>query len=188
VAAATTASTQPATATSGAADAKPADAKPADSGTASADAKKDEPKKDDKKAGTTGPGPVAAATQPDKKADAKKDEPKKDEPKKDEPKKDDKKADAPAAGGKDFDRAAAMGALGAAAGGARSCKTADGPTGSGKVKVTFAPSGNVTSVNLESGPFAGTPMVGCILGAFRGAKVPPFDGSPVSVSKSFSIN
>jgi hypothetical protein len=81
-----------------------------------------------------------------------------------------------------------MSALGAAAGAARGCKKDDTPTGSGKVKVTFAPSGNVTSATLESGPWAGTPAVGCIVGAFRGAHVPAFDGAPVSVSKTISIN
>jgi hypothetical protein len=56
------------------------------------------------------------------------------------------------------------------------------------VKVTFAPSGNVTSAQVEGPPFAGTPVGGCIASAFRGAKVPPFSGAPVTVSKSFSIN
>src|SRR5512132_4156586 len=97
---------------------------------------------------------------------------------------------APAAGGggKEFDRAAAMSALGGAAGAAKGCKKPDGPTGSGKVRVTFAPSGNVTSATVEGPPFAGTPVGGCIASAFRGAHVPAFEGSPVAVSKSFSIN
>ena len=91
-------------------------------------------------------------------------------------------------GGKEFDRAAAMSALGGAAGAAKGCKKPDGPTGGGKVRVTFAPSGNVTSATVEGPPFAGTPVGGCIASAFRGAHVPPFEGSPVAVSKSFSIN
>ncbi len=94
----------------------------------------------------------------------------------------------PAAGGKEFDRAAAMSALGGAAGAAKGCKKPDGPTGGGKVRVTFAPSGNVTSATVEGPPFAGTPVGGCVASAFRGARVPPFEGSPVAVSKSFSIN
>jgi predicted Zn finger-like uncharacterized protein len=95
---------------------------------------------------------------------------------------------APAAGGKEFDRAAALSALNKAAGAAKGCKKDDGPTGSGKVRVTFAPSGNVTSATVEGPPFAGTPVGGCVASAFRGAHVPPFDGSPVAVPKSFSIN
>lgn len=94
----------------------------------------------------------------------------------------------PAAEGAEFNRAAAMSALSAAAGAAKGCKKPDGPTGSGKVKVTFAPSGNVTSAQVEGPPFAGTPVGGCVASAFRGARVPPFSGAPVSVSKSFSIN
>jgi predicted Zn finger-like uncharacterized protein len=91
-------------------------------------------------------------------------------------------------GGKDFDRAAASAALSRASGAARGCKKPDGPTGSGKVRVTFAPSGNVTSATVEGPPFAGTPVGGCIASAFRGARVPPFEGAPVSVSKTVNIN
>lgn len=81
-----------------------------------------------------------------------------------------------------------MSALSGAAGGARGCKQPDGPTGSGKVRVTFSPAGNVSSATVEGPPFAGTPVGGCVAAAFRSAHVPPFDGAPVSVSKSFSIN
>jgi predicted Zn finger-like uncharacterized protein len=93
-----------------------------------------------------------------------------------------------AGGDKPFNRGAATSALGAAAGSARGCKKPDGPTGSGKVRVTFAPSGNVTSAQVMGPPFAGTPVGGCVAGIFRGARVPPFSGDPISVTKSFSIN
>ncbi len=89
---------------------------------------------------------------------------------------------------RDFNKGAATTALAAAAGAARGCKTADGPTGSASVRVVFAPSGNVTSANVQGPPFAGTPVGGCIAAAFRGAHVPPFDGSPVAVSKTVNIN
>jgi hypothetical protein len=91
-------------------------------------------------------------------------------------------------GGKAFDRAAAAAALSAAADAARACKEAGGPTGSGEVKVTFAPSGEVTSTTVEGPPFAGTPVGGCVVSHFTGARVPPFDGSPVSITKSFDID
>lgn len=91
------------------------------------------------------------------------------------------------AGGKAFDHAAAEAALSAAADEARACKQDGGPTGKGKVEVTFAPSGDVTSATVEGPPFAGTPVGGCVASAFRGARVPPFDGSPVSVTKSFDL-
>jgi hypothetical protein len=55
------------------------------------------------------------------------------------------------------------------------------------VQVTFAPSGNVTSALIVSGPFGGTPVGSCVARTFRAAKVPAFDGSPMTVSKSFTI-
>lgn len=97
-------------------------------------------------------------------------------------------AAAPAAGGAEFNRGAASSALGGAAGAAKSCKKPDGPTGTGRVRVTFAPSGRVTSAVVEGPPFSGTSVGGCIASAFRGAHIPPFDGAPVAVSKSFTIN
>ncbi len=91
-------------------------------------------------------------------------------------------------GGRDFNKGAATAALAAAAGAAKGCKQPGGPTGSASVRVVFAPSGNVTSANVQGPPFAGTPVGGCIASAFRGAHVPPFDGSPVAVSKTVNIN
>jgi hypothetical protein len=35
---------------------------------------------------------------------------------------------------------------------------------------------------------AGTPVGGCVASAFRGVRVPPFDGSPVSLTKSFDVD
>lgn len=89
-------------------------------------------------------------------------------------------------GGRDFNKGAATTALSAAASAAKGCKGA--VTGSASVRVVFAPSGNVTSANVNGPPFAGTPQGGCIANAFRGAHVPPFDGSPVAVSKTVNIN
>jgi hypothetical protein len=85
-----------------------------------------------------------------------------------------------------FDTAAAKTALGAAAANAGSCKTADGPTGSGKVSVTFMPSGRATNTQV-SGDLAGTAVGGCVARLFRSAKVPAFSGDPVTVSKSFTV-
>jgi predicted Zn finger-like uncharacterized protein len=128
-------------------------------------------------------------------------EPKPESTKKDEPKKDDKKddkkdeakdtpapaADTAAGGGAPFSRSAAVSALNAAAGAASGCKKPDGPTGRGRVSVTFAPSGKVSSAVVEGPPFAGTSVGGCVAAAFRRATVPPFTGSPVTVHKSFTI-
>lgn len=103
-------------------------------------------------------------------------------------------ADEPAAepaapeAGKAFDREAATAALSAAADSARACKADEGPTGRGKIQVTFAPSGSVTSAVVEGPPFAGTPVGGCVASAFTSARVPPFDGAPVDITKSFDID
>lgn len=86
-----------------------------------------------------------------------------------------------------FDTAAAKAALETASSSAASCKKDDGPTGRGKVQVTFSPNGRATSANVIEGPFGGTPVGGCIAKIFRGAKVPAFSGDPVTVAKSFTI-
>lgn len=93
---------------------------------------------------------------------------------------------APAAAAAPFDRGAAAAALGGV--NVAGCKKPDGPTGTGHVTVTFAPSGNVTSAVVDSPPFAGTPVGGCVAGKFRGAHVPAFSGGNVTVGKSFSLN
>jgi len=93
---------------------------------------------------------------------------------------------AAAPAGAEFDKGAAVTALGAAAANAASCKKPDGPTGAGKAAVTFAPSGRATMANI-TGAFAGTEVGGCVARLFRSARVPPFAGDPVTVSKSFSI-
>jgi hypothetical protein len=82
---------------------------------------------------------------------------------------------------------AAKAALEGAAASAASCKSADGPTGRGKVQVTFSPSGRVTSASVVEGAFGGTPVGGCVAKLFRGAKVPAFSGDPVTVAKAFTI-
>jgi predicted Zn finger-like uncharacterized protein len=88
----------------------------------------------------------------------------------------------------EFDRAAAMSILSNTATAAQGCKKPDGPTGSGKVAVTYANNGVATTANIEGPPFAGTAVGGCIAGRFRSTRIPPFAGSPVTVHKSFFIN
>jgi predicted Zn finger-like uncharacterized protein len=87
-----------------------------------------------------------------------------------------------------FDRSAAAGALGGIAASAQSCKSGSGPTGSGHAKITFQPSGHVSSVEIDGGPFPGTSVGGCVAGKFRGAHIPAFSGGAVTVGKSFTIN
>ncbi len=95
-------------------------------------------------------------------------------------------APAPAAGSAPFDRGAAAAALGAV--NVASCKRADGPTGSGHVSIKFNPDGSVGSAVADQPPFQGTAVGGCVAGKFRGARVPAFSGSSITVGKSFVIN
>jgi len=85
-----------------------------------------------------------------------------------------------------LNRGAALAALGSAAAAAGSCKRADGPSGSGSASVTFSPDGPVKSVTI-SPPFAGTSVGQCVASVFRGAHVPPFSGSSITLPKSFRI-
>ena len=93
----------------------------------------------------------------------------------------------PAAAGS-FSKDAAVAALSVAASQATVCKRPEGPWGSGKCLVTFAPSGRVTTANVTGAPFAGTPVGGCVANVFRRARIPSFNGDAVTVSKSFTIS
>ncbi|WP_437498380.1 protein kinase domain-containing protein [Sorangium sp. So ce1099] len=88
----------------------------------------------------------------------------------------------------EFDRSAASKVLGDAALAAKSCKSASGPRGTGRIKVVFEPGGRATFAQVQGPPFAGTAVGSCVNGVFlKRAQVPPFDGPLVIVSKSFSI-
>jgi predicted Zn finger-like uncharacterized protein len=95
---------------------------------------------------------------------------------------------APATGGAatPFDTAAAKEVLTSTAANAASCKEMGGPTGNGRVSITFATSGRPTSVAV-TGDLAGTTVGSCVARLFRAARVPAFTGEPVTVAKSFSI-
>jgi predicted Zn finger-like uncharacterized protein len=145
----------------------PTAAAPEPSAAPAADAKSDKPDDSaskDAKAGT------ASASKAGAKKDAKKEE----------------AAPAPVAD-QPFNRGAAVSAMSAAASQAASCKKPGGPTGSGKATLTFSPTGRVTSATVDSAPFAGTAVGGCVASVFRRAKVPPFTGNSIKVSKSFTI-
>jgi predicted Zn finger-like uncharacterized protein len=141
---------------------------------ATAEVKKDEPKPDEKKSDST-----ASATTSKTDPAAPKDTTTKAAPEV-------KVKEAPSDGVASFNTAAAKTALATAAAALGRCRKEGGPTGAGKAIVTFAPSGRVTSANV-TGAFAGTSVGGCVASVFRNAKVPAFSGSPVTVSKSFSI-
>lgn len=86
----------------------------------------------------------------------------------------------------DFDRGAARTTLVSIAGNVQDCKKS-GDSGPGRVMVTFAPSGAVQSAVVSGPPFEGTPTGACVSARFRAARIPAFSGSPVSVSKTFTI-
>jgi hypothetical protein len=86
-----------------------------------------------------------------------------------------------------FNTAAARAALEEAALGAASCKDIDAPSGPARLAVTFAPTGRVTTAEVESGPFVGTPAGGCLASKFRSARVPAFGGEAVTVHKTVSF-
>ncbi|MEI9950161.1 MAG: serine/threonine-protein kinase [Pseudomonadota bacterium] len=85
-----------------------------------------------------------------------------------------------------LNRGAALAALGSAASAAAACKREGGPSGSGSANVTFSPDGPAKAVSV-SPPFAGTPVGQCVVTVFRGAHVPPFSGSSITLPKSFQI-
>jgi hypothetical protein len=68
----------------------------------------------------------------------------------------------------------------------QSCK-GNGPSGEGRVTLVFAPTGVLQSVTLRGLPFEGTPVADCVMGRFKQARLPPFDGPPFAATKSFSI-
>jgi serine/threonine protein kinase len=85
-----------------------------------------------------------------------------------------------------FSVGSARAALASATSRATACKSADGPSGAGRVTVVFSPDGPVSSVSVAP-PFGGTGVGSCVSTAFRNARVPPFTGSPVTLSQSFRI-
>ena len=85
-----------------------------------------------------------------------------------------------------FSLGSARAALASATSRAAACKNPEGPSGSGRVTVTFSTDGPVSSVAL-SAPFSGTSVGSCVATAFRSARVPPYTGSPVTLPQSFRI-
>jgi hypothetical protein len=68
------------------------------------------------------------------------------------------------------------------------CSQRDLGSGTVRVAVTFAPTGRVTTAVVEApGPFAGTPIIGCIVGHLRTVQVAPFSGDNVTVHRTFTV-
>jgi len=85
--------------------------------------------------------------------------------------------------GTPFDRGAVMSRLSQVS--VAQCHDPSGG-GSGVVLVTFAPSGGVLSAAVQSSTLSG-PAVSCVSNAFHGISVPPFAGSPTTVSRSIVV-
>ncbi|MEO7111793.1 MAG: hypothetical protein ABI183_15230, partial [Polyangiaceae bacterium] len=83
-----------------------------------------------------------------------------------------------------FDQSAGIQAVRAVA--LDTCSEPGGPTGSGRVSVTFSASGRVSSVIVAS-PFLGTSVGACITRRLSRVLVAPFDNSVVTVPRSFVI-
>jgi predicted Zn finger-like uncharacterized protein len=152
------------------------------------EAKKEEPKPEEKAEEKKPESKVASATNVKRPADSTK--AKSDATEKVATKTEEKPAvkQQPSDGVSTFNKGAAIAALSSSAAASSSCKRPGGPTGTGRAVVTFAPSGRVTSVNITGGEFGGSSVGSCIASVFRRASVPAFSGSPVTVSKSFSIS
>jgi len=63
----------------------------------------------------------------------------------------------------------------------------NGTQGLANVKLVIAPSGQVTKVTV-TGPFAGTPVAGCVQAAVKGVTFPAWDGAPQSFGYSFLLS
>ena len=96
-------------------------------------------------------------------------------------------APAPAAPDTEFDPSAARNALASVATQASSCRKEGDPSGTANLTITFAPSGRVTSAQVQGPPFAGTATGGCIASTMRRANVPAFSGDYVTVSKTIVV-
>ncbi|MCB9545043.1 MAG: zinc-ribbon domain-containing protein [Myxococcales bacterium] len=74
------------------------------------------------------------------------------------------------------------------AGGIRSCKSQD-PSASGTVMVSMVidRSGSVSSANVPSGPFKGTPVGGCVEQKVKGFRFPQFRGEPMRINMPFGL-
>jgi hypothetical protein len=78
-------------------------------------------------------------------------------------------------------------ALAQAAQRAKGCHVEGGPTGTVRVSITFAPSGDVTGATVLGTSFSNTVEGDCIAAKFRALHIPPFSGTDVVVHKAVTI-
>lgn len=92
----------------------------------------------------------------------------------------------PEQGTVEFDKTAAVQALGGVD--LSKCKTTNAARGDGHIFITFAAAGGVSKAEMDKGPMMGTPVQKCIEKAYKKAKVPAFKGDPVQVGKNFKFD
>jgi len=68
-----------------------------------------------------------------------------------------------------------------------SCRAQGAPKGYGHAKLTFAPAGNITKVVVDSPAGLSAEAVSCIGSHLATASAPPFEGSPVTVGKTWLV-
>jgi hypothetical protein len=88
---------------------------------------------------------------------------------------------------REFDSSAAKTALDQTSRDAIGCRDEQTNAHFARFSVTFAPTGRVTSVEIEGGPLAGTTVGTCMVEALRATEVPAFSGAPVTVHKNLSF-
>jgi type IV secretory pathway VirB10-like protein len=70
---------------------------------------------------------------------------------------------------------------------AKSCLGASSPSGTARISVTFATSGEAVGATVSGSPFQGTLEGQCMAAKFRSLRVPAFSGNEVIVRKSIKF-
>lgn len=86
-----------------------------------------------------------------------------------------------------FDKALAAKLIAASVERARSCRAPSSPSGTGRARITFATDGTVASVDIGA-PYTDTEAGRCVARELSRVTLTPFDGEPVTVTKSFEVD
>jgi hypothetical protein len=86
-----------------------------------------------------------------------------------------------------FDAKAARAAVDAAAAKTKSCRQTTEPKGAMATTITFAPTGSVSQVTINTTRYAGTKTGQCITARLSEAKVQEFSGKPGTLKKTVTV-
>jgi hypothetical protein len=86
-----------------------------------------------------------------------------------------------------FDAKAARTALDSAAAKTKACRAGKDPKGAVATTVTFAPSGRVSDVAIDTTRYAGTKTAKCIIQHLSEAAAPEFTGFPATLKKTIAL-